>query len=68
MPDGKRKRRHDINRARRQWYAQHRARRFQRRFGFRAYPGTHRGGDSGDFGFGQGVTTTAYPLDRYVEE
>jgi hypothetical protein len=33
MPDGKRKRRHDVNRARRQWYAQHRARRFLRRFG-----------------------------------
>jgi hypothetical protein len=33
MPDGKRKRRHDSNRARREWYARHRARRFQRRFG-----------------------------------
>jgi len=33
MPDGKRKRRHSPNRAKRAWYARHRARRFQRRFG-----------------------------------
>ncbi len=34
MPDGKRKRRHSVNQARRQWYAQHRSRRFSRRFGW----------------------------------
>ncbi len=33
MPDGKRKRRHSENTAKRQWYALHRARRFRRRFG-----------------------------------
>ena len=33
MPDGKRKRRHSPNPAKRRWYAQHRARRFIRRFG-----------------------------------
>jgi hypothetical protein len=33
MPDGKRKRRHSPNRAKRTWYAIHRARRFARRFG-----------------------------------
>jgi hypothetical protein len=32
MPDGKRKRRHSDNMAKRRWYAQHRARRFRRRF------------------------------------
>ena len=31
MPDGKRKRRHSTNPARRRWYANHRARRFARR-------------------------------------
>jgi hypothetical protein len=34
MPDGKRKRRHSVNQARRRWYAQHRSRRFCRRFGW----------------------------------
>ena len=33
MPDGKRLRRHSINKAKRQWYARHRAIRFSRRFG-----------------------------------
>ncbi len=33
MPDGKRKRRHSTLKSRRQWYAQHRALRFRRRFG-----------------------------------
>ena len=33
MPDGKRKRRHSPNRAKRQWYARYRALRFGRRFG-----------------------------------
>ncbi len=33
MPDGKRKRRHSKNTAKRQWYAQHRAVRFGLRFG-----------------------------------
>jgi hypothetical protein len=32
MPDGTRKRRHSDNHAKRRWYAQHRARRFNRRF------------------------------------
>jgi hypothetical protein len=32
MPDGKRKRRHSGNVAKRRWYALHRARRFRRRF------------------------------------
>jgi hypothetical protein len=32
MPDGKRKRRHSGNAAKRRWYALHRARRFRRRF------------------------------------
>ena len=32
MPDGKRKRRHCLNKAKRQWYARHRAERFRRRF------------------------------------
>lgn len=32
MPDGTRKRRFSANRARRQWYARHRAGRFLRRF------------------------------------
>jgi len=32
MPDGKRKRRHSGNPAKRRWYALHRARRFRRRF------------------------------------
>lgn len=32
MPDGKRKRRHSSNEAKRRWYALHRARRFKRRF------------------------------------
>lgn len=34
MPDGKRKRRFSQNRARRRWYAEHRSRRFSRRFGW----------------------------------
>jgi hypothetical protein len=34
MPDGKRKRRHSLNAAKRRWYAIHRSRRFRRRFGF----------------------------------
>ena len=34
MPDGSRKRRFSFNRARRQWYANHRARRFATRLGF----------------------------------
>jgi hypothetical protein len=33
MPDGKRKRRHSTNLCKRQWYADHRSRRFHRRFG-----------------------------------
>jgi hypothetical protein len=33
MPDGKRKRRHSANPSKRQWYAQHRSRRFRKRFG-----------------------------------
>lgn len=33
MPDGKRKRRHSINKPRRDWYAHYRSLRFQRRFG-----------------------------------
>jgi hypothetical protein len=33
MPDGKRKRRHSQNLAKRRWYALHRARRFFKRFG-----------------------------------
>lgn len=33
MPDGRRKRRHSIDKARRDWYAHHRACRFCRRFG-----------------------------------
>ena len=33
MPDGKRKRRHSVNRAKRRWYAHHRAQRFTCRFG-----------------------------------
>ena len=32
MPDGKRKRRHSQNKAKRQWYALHRAIRFAKRF------------------------------------
>ena len=32
--DGKRKRRHSSNRAKREWYALHRAHRFVRRFGW----------------------------------
>jgi hypothetical protein len=32
MPDGKRKRRHSQDQAKRRWYALHRARRFRRRF------------------------------------
>jgi len=32
MPDGKRKRRHSEDQAKRHWYAMHRARRFKRRF------------------------------------
>jgi len=36
MPDGSRKRRYSHNQARRQWYAQHRSRRFSRRFGVQA--------------------------------
>lgn len=32
MPDGKRKRRHSQDQAKRRWYALHRARRFCRRF------------------------------------
>ncbi|QDU31275.1 hypothetical protein ETAA8_64280 [Anatilimnocola aggregata] len=38
MPDGKRKRRHSVNAARRRWYAQHRSRRFSRRFGWNDSP------------------------------
>ena len=34
MPDGKRKRRHSTNKAKRQWYALHRSKRFAKRFGF----------------------------------
>jgi hypothetical protein len=34
MPDGRRKRRHSDNHARRRWYAEHRSRRFGRRFGW----------------------------------
>ena len=34
MPDGRRKRRHSVNAARRTWYAEHRSRRFCRRFGW----------------------------------
>jgi hypothetical protein len=34
MPDGKRKRRHSKNTAKRTWYARHRAIRFARHFGF----------------------------------
>ena len=33
MPDGSRRRRFSPNKARRQWYALHRSRRFNRRFG-----------------------------------
>jgi hypothetical protein len=36
MPDGSRKRRFSANQARRHWYAQHRSRRFGRRFGIQA--------------------------------
>lgn len=36
MPDGKRKRRHSQNKARRDWYATSRAFRFARRFGCHA--------------------------------
>jgi hypothetical protein len=32
MPDGKRKRRHSQDQAKRRWYAMHRARRFRRQF------------------------------------
>ena len=42
MPDGRRKRRHGPNKAKREWYARHRASRFRRRFGLNANPGTHR--------------------------
>ena len=34
MPDGKRKRRHSENKAKREWYALHRSKRFVKRFGF----------------------------------
>jgi hypothetical protein len=34
MPDGSRKRRFSGNPARRRWYAEHRSRRFSRRFGW----------------------------------
>lgn len=34
MPDGRRKRRFSTNPARRRWYAEHRSRRFCRRFGW----------------------------------
>ena len=34
MPDGKRKRRHSTDKAKREWYAHDRAMRFQKRFGF----------------------------------
>jgi hypothetical protein len=34
MPDGRRKRRFSPNEARRRWYADHRSRRFCRRFGW----------------------------------
>ncbi len=33
MPDGKRKRRHSPQKAKRDWYAQYRSIRFNRRFG-----------------------------------
>jgi hypothetical protein len=33
MPDGKRKRRFSLDQSKRQWYADHRARRFRKRFG-----------------------------------
>jgi hypothetical protein len=33
MPDGKRNRRHSPNQCKRQWYAEHRSRRFRKRFG-----------------------------------
>lgn len=36
MPDGKRKRRHSTDDARRRWYALYRAVRFRRRFGLEA--------------------------------
>ena len=36
MPDGSRKRRHSMDSARRRWYADHRSRRFSRRFGWDA--------------------------------
>lgn len=34
MPDGKRKRRHSTNKAKREWYAKWRSIRFARRFGW----------------------------------
>jgi hypothetical protein len=37
MPDGNRRRRHSDNQAKRRWYAQHRARRFRKRFGAGGY-------------------------------
>jgi len=38
MPDGKRKRRHSANQAKRTWYALHRAVRFAKRFGWPNQP------------------------------
>ena len=42
MPDGRRKRRHGPNKAKRDWYARHRASRFRRRFGLTFTPPTDR--------------------------
>ena len=41
MPDGKRKRRHSSNPCKRQWYAEHRSRRFRKRFGLGSVVGTN---------------------------
>jgi hypothetical protein len=42
MPDGRRKRRHGPNQAKRQWYARHRAARFRRKFGLSPDPAADR--------------------------
>ncbi len=46
MPDGKRKRRHSQDQAKRRWYALHRARRFRRRFWSRFLKSDNEGVDS----------------------
>jgi hypothetical protein len=46
MPDGSRRRRQSLDMAKRRWYAQHRSRRFARRFGFGEPPKAPQNTDS----------------------